>query len=133
MLISQRCAEVRMSATLHDLRESRGPRVDGQARVPQIEPGQVDSQLASGAAVIDVREPDEYAKGTVPGARNVAIGSVAGQIPALVPDKSAPIICFCNGGLRGSVAAAELLDLGYTNVKSIAGGLRAYVALKNRK
>jgi rhodanese-related sulfurtransferase len=102
-------------------------------RVEQIEPRLIDAQISSGVAVIDVRESDEHAKATVPGAKNIAIGSLAEKIASVVPDKSAPVICFCNGGNRGAMAAAELLDLGYTNVKSIAGGLRAYQAQKESK
>jgi rhodanese-related sulfurtransferase len=102
-------------------------------RVMQVEPAEVDSLIASGVAVIDVREPSEREKGTVPGSHGMAIGSLAQAIGTFAPDKSAPIVCFCNGGNRGSMAAADLLDLGYTNVKSIAGGLRAYVSHKEAK
>jgi rhodanese-related sulfurtransferase len=101
-----------------------------KARVVQVEPAEVDRLIASGVTVIDVREPTEREKGTLPGSNCIAIGSLARTIGTVTPDKSAPIVCFCNGGNRGSMAAAELLDLGYTNVKSIAGGLRAYVSHK---
>jgi rhodanese-related sulfurtransferase len=101
-----------------------------KARVVQVEPAEVDRLIASGVTVVDVREPTEREKGTLPGSHGIAIGSLAQTIGTVTPDKSAPIVCFCNGGNRGSMAAAELLDLGYTNVKSIAGGLRAYVSHK---
>ncbi|HBH37392.1 MAG TPA: sulfurtransferase [Curvibacter sp.] len=104
-----------------------------KARVTQIEPAQVDAQAAAGALVIDVRELAERAQGTVPGSHHVALDTLAQNIQAVVPDKAAPIICFCNGGNRGALAAAQLLDLGYTNVQSIAGGLRAYDVHKKNK
>ncbi|WP_018866521.1 MULTISPECIES: rhodanese-like domain-containing protein [unclassified Thioalkalivibrio] len=95
-------------------------------RIDEIEPKQVDDHLASGAIAIDVREPEEYQKGSLPNARNVALDSITRQIEGVVPDKGAPLVCFCNGGNRGALAAAQLVDMGYTNVQSIAGGLRAY-------
>jgi len=101
-----------------------------KARVSQVDPGEVDALLAAGAVAIDVREADEHARGTVPGATNISIGSLAERIAAEVPDLDAPIVCFCSGGNRGALAAAALEDLGYTNVKSIAGGLLAYKARK---
>jgi len=63
-------------------------------RVAQIEPRLIDAKISSGVAVIDVRESDEHAKATVPGAKNIAIGSLADKIASLVPDKSAPVIFF---------------------------------------
>lgn len=99
-----------------------------RARIKEIAPQQVDTHLQSGAVAIDVREPDEYEKGSLPEARNVALDSISQQIEGVVPDKDAPMVCFCNGGNRGALAAAQLLELGYTNVQSIAGGLRGYEA-----
>lgn len=102
-----------------------------KARVAHVDPAQVDAQMSSGAVVIDVREPAECAKGTVPGSHNIALGSLANTIRSVVPDTSTPVICFCNGGNRGALAAAQLQDLGYTHVSSLAGGLVAYAAHKD--
>jgi phage shock protein E len=101
-----------------------------RARVMQTDPEQVDELIASGAIAIDVREPAEHARGSVSGALNVSIDTLAERIAAVVPDKSTPIVCFCNAGNRGSLAAAQLQDMGYTHVSSVAGGLKAYVAAK---
>lgn len=94
-------------------------------RVPQLQVEDLAEHVAAAAHFIDVREPEELASGSLPGAVNIPLGSLAQRISAAVPDRSAPIVCFCAGGNRGSLAAAELLDLGYTDVSSIAGGLRA--------
>ena len=101
-----------------------------RARVAQTDPATVDRLIAAGAVAIDVREREEHARGSVPGAVNVSIGNLAAHIAAIVPDKTAPIVCFCNAGNRGSLAAAQLEEMGYTNVRSIAGGLKAYVATR---
>jgi phage shock protein E len=99
-----------------------------KARVPQLPPEALTEQLGS-ARLIDVREPEEVAAGSLPDAVNIPLDALAQRISTAVPDRSTPIVCFCAGGNRGSLAAAELLDLGYTHVSSIAGGLRALDAL----
>lgn len=99
----------------------------------QIDPAEVDAHATSGALVIDVRNAAERARGTVPGSHHVVLDTLAQDIQAVGLDKTAPVVCFCNWGNRGAIAAAELLDLGYTNVKSIAGGLRAYESHKKNK
>jgi rhodanese-related sulfurtransferase len=106
---------------------------EAKARVPQVEPSQIDQRMATGSVVIDVREAEEHAKSAVPGAVNVSLGTLAEKVASVVPNKGAPVICYCNGGNRGSLAAAQLQELGYTNVSSIAGGLNAYVSIKNEK
>lgn len=101
---------------------------EAKARVDQLQPGDLEAALEAGAILIDVREPAEQAEGTIQGSLNIPLDSLAQRIAAVVPDTSAAIICFCKGGNRGSLAAADLLDLGYTNVRSIAGGLEGLSA-----
>lgn len=98
-------------------------------RVPQLPAEAVAERAAGGDQFIDVREPEELASGSLPGSINIPLGSLAERISTVVPDRATPIVCFCTGGNRGSLAAAELLDLGYSNVSSIAGGLRALEVL----
>jgi rhodanese-related sulfurtransferase len=45
-----------------------------------------------------------------------------------VPDKGAPIILYCGGGYRSALAAANLQAMGYRDVRSMAGGIRAWRA-----
>jgi phage shock protein E len=94
-------------------------------RVPQLAPEGLPEWVAADATLIDVREPEEVALDSLPGAVNIPLAELAERIVVAVPDLSTPIVCFCAGGNRGSLAAAELLDLGYGNVCSIAGGKRA--------
>lgn len=98
---------------------------------PQVSPTEIDERVSGGTLVIDVREPDDYAKSNVPGSVNISLSVLAEQAAASIADKDAPVICYCNGGTRGPRAVAELEKLGYTNVSSIAGGLRAYVSFKH--
>lgn len=100
-----------------------------KAKVKQVAPDQVDSDAEGGSTVIDVREPEEYEVSQVSGAINISLSTITEEIQKVIPDKSTPIICYCNGGNRGSLAAVELQELGYTNVSSIEGGLKAYQSL----
>ena len=105
---------------------------EARARIKQTAPETVDAQHASGAFILDVREPGEHASGCVPGAVNLPLATLADTIAAALPDKSTPVISYCNGGNRGALGADTLQQLGYTNVMSIAGGFRAYKALSAR-
>ncbi|MBM4180262.1 MAG: rhodanese-like domain-containing protein [Betaproteobacteria bacterium] len=88
---------------------------------------------AAGTLVIDVRDPEEHAKGHVPGALNPPLEHLAQRIAEALPDKNAPVITYCNGGNRGGIGADTLQNLGYTQVFSIAGGFRAYQAATPNK
>jgi phage shock protein E len=97
----------------------------------QVNPAEIDEQIRSGTLLIDVREADDHAKANVPGSINVSLSVLAERAASLIPNKDTPVICYCNGGSRGPRAVVELKRLGYTNVSSIAGGLRAYLSVKS--
>jgi len=106
------------------LRELRG-------KTPEIEPSQLDAALrAPGArpavAVIDVREPDEHAQGMIPGTVYIPRGFLELRIEASVPDRATPVVVYCAGGTRSVLAARSLGELGYTDVRSLAGGFTAW-------
>ena len=103
------------------------------ACVPQVDPATVDVRLAQGAVVIDVRDADAHAAACIPGSVNIERDSIAQRIAAEVPDLATPILCYCNGGSRGPLAALALRELGYLDVGTVAGGLRAYTALGDDK
>ena len=46
----------------------------------------------------------------------------------VVPDKDAPLVLYCGGGGRSALAADALQQMGYSNVRSMAGGFRAWKA-----
>jgi sulfur-carrier protein adenylyltransferase/sulfurtransferase len=77
---------------------------------------------AGEAALVDVREADEWAQGHVPGATFIPRGFLELRIEEKVPEKSKPVIVYCAGGTRSALAARALQDLGYTDVRSMAGG-----------
>jgi molybdopterin/thiamine biosynthesis adenylyltransferase/rhodanese-related sulfurtransferase len=74
------------------------------------------------AAVVDVRERDEWAEGHIPGAVHIPRGSLESRIEGVVPDRSQTVVVYCAGGSRSAFAAKTLEELGYGNVLSLAGG-----------
>ncbi len=80
----------------------------------------------NGTTIIDVREQDEYVQGYIPGARWIPRGFLEPRIEDAVPDRDKPIILYCAGGTRSALAARALVELGYTNVKSMSGGFGAW-------
>ena len=71
---------------------------------------------------VDVREPDEWDEGHVPGAIHVTRGRLESRIEGLVPDKSRPLAVYCSVGSRSAFAAKSLEEMGYENVVNVAGG-----------
>lgn len=75
----------------------------------------------SGYIILDVRRPDEFATGHIPGAINVPneiIGT--SEIPEL-PDKDQLIMVYCRSGRRSKEASEKLVKLGYTNIVEFGG------------
>jgi rhodanese-related sulfurtransferase len=75
---------------------------------------------------IDVREDGEWAADRARGARHIGRGVLERDIETLIPDKDAPIVLYCGGGFRSALAAESLGKMGYRNVLSMDGGMRAW-------
>lgn len=94
-----------------------------KAQIREIDTAESQALIdAGGVVLLDVREPDEYDQGAIPGAIHIPRGHLEAQIEGRVPDKSAPVIVYCAGGVRSAFAAKTLHELGYTDVASMAGG-----------
>ncbi len=78
------------------------------------------------AQLIDVREGDEWAEGHLPGATWVPRGKLELRIEDLVPERETDLVLYCAGGTRSALAAQALQALGYTRVRSMAGGFGAW-------
>ena len=78
--------------------------------------------------IIDVREKDEWEEEHIPGTSHMSRGTIELDIEEKVPDSDAMIICHCGGGGRSALAAENLQKMGYENVRSMAGGLKAWRA-----
>jgi len=101
---------------------------DIKASIQETDVATVRSTLETpgAAAVIDVREQDEYVQGYIPGATWIPRGFLEQKIEDAVPNRDALVLLYCASGNRSALAARSLRELGYTNVKSVAGGFTAW-------
>lgn len=76
--------------------------------------------------LIDVRTPDEYALGTIPGAINIPLDDMRERMSEIPADR--PVWLFCGVGLRGYLASNILKANGYKDVRNLIGGLKTYKA-----
>ncbi|MGH7236529.1 MAG: rhodanese-like domain-containing protein, partial [Nitrospiraceae bacterium] len=67
-----------------------------------------------------------FAKDHAKGARHLGRGILERDVETVIPDKQAEIILYCGGGYRSALAAESLRQMGYTNVRSMDGGIRAW-------
>src|SRR5262252_5244979 len=88
--------------------------------------GQAGNGNGAGPILIDVREKDEWTEGFIPGARWIPRGFLELRIEDQVPERTSEIVLYCAGGTRSALAARALEELGYTNVKSMAGGFSGW-------
>lgn len=79
------------------------------------------TKIRAGAAVIDVRSPDEFADGAYPGARNIPVNVLTNRL-AEVGAKDKPVVVYCASGGRSAVAQQILKASGFVDVTN-AGGL----------
>ncbi|MCC7023769.1 MAG: rhodanese-like domain-containing protein [Thermomicrobiales bacterium] len=78
----------------------------------------------TGAQMVDVREPDEWVEGHIPGSVLMPMGEVVLRLRELDPKR--PVITVCRSGRRSLYSAEELLAAGFRDVKSLAGGVIAW-------
>ena len=102
---------------------------EAKKHVTEIFPQDAAAKLNSGeATVVDVRDKEEWNEGHIPGAAHMSRGTIELDIEEKIPDPDAMIICHCGGGGRSALAAENLQKMGYKNVLSMAGGLKAWKA-----
>ncbi len=78
--------------------------------------------------LIDVREDREWEAGHVRGAEHLGKGVIERDIEEKAPDKGEELILYCGGGFRSALAGDSLQKMGYTHVRSMAGGWSAWQA-----
>jgi molybdopterin/thiamine biosynthesis adenylyltransferase/rhodanese-related sulfurtransferase len=94
-----------------------------KAQIREVDPATAETQLGRpGIIVLDVREPDEYEQGALPGALHIPRGHLESQVESRITDREAPIVIYCAAGVRSAFAARTLEELGYRDVVSMAGG-----------
>lgn len=113
-----------MLKTAHDLVEI------AKQQICEVAPLEVQPLLHSSMRIIDVREPDEYAAGHLPGAVNIPRGmlefKVSGEADWQNPEQA--VLLYCKTSGRATLATCSLQSLGFTQVRSMAGGFDAWQA-----
>lgn len=99
-------------------------------KAPDINQGVKEYHAVPGAVLLDVRTPQEYREGHIPGSRNVPLQSI-GEGSGIPAGKDAPLFVYCHSGARSRQAAGLLTRIGYQNVKNI-GGMAAYTGKVER-
>ena len=97
---------------------------------PDISQGVKEYQATPGAVLLDVRTPEEYREGHIPGSRNVPLQAID-SAAAVIKEKDTPIFAYCYSGARSAQAVSVREGMGYTNVKNI-GGIAAYAGKVER-
>lgn len=121
-----------MPATLSDLIQS------ARGRIREISADDLRDAIDDGGdlLLVDVREPYEYEKGHIPGALLIPRGLLEGagypgtshSIESLYGARQRTVVVVCNSGGRAAMAADRLQEMGFTDARSLAGGLRLWEA-----
>lgn len=75
---------------------------------------------------VDVREDSEYEQDHAAGAIHLGKGVIERDIETVIPNKQEPIVLYCGGGYRSVLAADSIRQMGYTDVISMDGGIKAW-------
>ncbi len=100
---------------------------EAKAAITCTQPSELKARLDAGEelVLIDVREPQEWAQGMLPGAHPIPRGVLEGQVEGRIP-RHAPILAYCASGNRSALAAKSLAEMGYEKVESLEGGFGAW-------
>ena len=99
-----------------------------RVRVKECTVAQAKARLDRGEVshFLDVREDHEFAKDHAKGARHLGKGIIERDVETSIPNKDEAILLYCGGGYRSVLAADALQQMGYSNVVSIDGGVKAW-------
>ncbi|MBP7394102.1 MAG: sulfurtransferase [Zoogloea sp.] len=109
--------------TAHDLVAA------AKTRVQEISPEAAEQAIRDADVLIDVRETDEFSAGHIPGAVHMSRGMLEFKLSSTpeLTSRDIRIVLYCKTSGRAALAACALHDMGYLDVKSIAGGFDAWV------
>jgi len=103
---------------------------DAKKKITEISPTDAAQKTkgSSDVVIVDVREKDEFDESHIPDAVHMSRGMVELEVEDKFPDRNTTIICHCGGGGRSALAADSMQKMGYKNVRSMAGGFKAWKA-----
>ncbi|KAB2963172.1 MULTISPECIES: rhodanese-like domain-containing protein [Zoogloea] len=103
---------------------------EARQHITEVSPQEADAAIRDADVLIDVREADEFAGGHLPGAILIPRGVLEfrlGSKPEL-GRRDLEIVLYCKTSGRAALAARSLKEMGYLSVRSIAGGIDAWIA-----
>jgi molybdopterin/thiamine biosynthesis adenylyltransferase/rhodanese-related sulfurtransferase len=95
-----------------------------RARITELTPDDLLDRIAR-VTILDVREPDEFQSGAIPGALLLPRGVLERDIATVVTDPGVDLVLYCSGGSRSALAALVLQEMGY-RASSLAGGFESW-------
>jgi rhodanese-related sulfurtransferase len=95
-----------------------------KTRIPEI--GAAEAKAAAKPVYLDVREPNEWNLGRIPGAVFIPRGTLETSVEQRIP-RDATVVVYCASGNRSALAADTMREMGYEHVSSLRGGFRAWV------
>jgi rhodanese-related sulfurtransferase len=101
---------------------------EARAQITEISPDELKHMQRCGDdfTLVDVREREEHARGTIPGAVAMPRGILEVNIEQITIDKGRKLVLYCGGGNRSALAALNLKKMGFRNVISLAGGYQRW-------
>lgn len=95
-------------------------------QVPQISAQELAEKLEKEQApvIVDVREPEEFAEGHIPGARLIPLGTVPDRLGEIPKDQDVVVVCKAGG--RSTAACQHLLAAGYQRIQNLTGGMMGW-------
>ncbi len=95
---------------------------------PSVDISQLEAILAApqGPVLLDVRSPEEFQQGHVPGALHLPIDQLPDRIDELQPFRTRGVIAYCEHGRRATRALDLLAEKGFTNLRLLRGNMKAW-------
>ena len=97
-----------------------------KAGITEVDTAGGETLLAEGYTLLDVREPDEFEQGAIPGSIHIPRGQLESNIENRLPDRDTKVVVMCAGGVRSAFAVQTLEQLGYANTVSMDGGFNKW-------
>jgi sulfur-carrier protein adenylyltransferase/sulfurtransferase len=97
---------------------------EAKTRIPEV--GVAEATAAPNVVFLDVREPNEWNLGRIPGAKFIPRGTLETNVEKQIP-RDANVVVYCASGNRSALAADTMKQMGYDHVSSLRGGFRAWV------
>jgi rhodanese-related sulfurtransferase len=99
---------------------------EAKAKIREIDAAEAVANPEPGTVYFDCREPNEYALAHIPGAVFLPRGNLETKIEALIP-RDKKILIYCASGNRSALAADTMQQMGYTDVASMARGIKGWI------